>query len=200
MNEDQIQSNHRFDRMSETYEQSFMQWLIFDQIHRAVLAAVPADLQPEAVLDIGCGTGRLLRKAKERWPTAKLIGVDPSAGMVAKAKAAMPEGEFFVGPVENMSLTDAAADLVLSTISFHHWQDQSQGMSEVARVLLPGGRFYLADTIPPKWIMKVYHHGTIVQPPQLRTMISQVDLKLLSQQRILGWFFYLSVCQKDQVL
>ncbi len=127
------------------------------------------------------------------------MGVDLSAGMIAQAQAAMPEGEFFQTPVERLALPNASVDLVLSTLSFHHWQDQDQGVCEVSRVLRPGGRFYLADTIPPRWIMKVYHHGTIKQPYQLRHMFSGSGLKLLSQRRVLGWFFYLSVCEKEQI-
>jgi ubiquinone/menaquinone biosynthesis C-methylase UbiE len=117
--------------------------------------------------------------------------------MIMQARAAMPEGEFYVGPAEKLPLPDASVDLVMSTLSFHHWQDQSQGVCEVARVLRPGGQFYLADTIPPKWIMKIYHHGTMVQPAGLRAMFTQAHLKLLSQQRVLGWFFYLSVCEQN---
>ncbi len=192
-----MNQDHHFEDWSKTYERDRMQWLLFDRVHRAVLNAIPDDLQPEVVLDIGCGTGRLLRKVEKRWPGARLIGVDLTEGMIDQARLAMPEGEFSMGPAERLPLPDASVDLALSTVSFHHWQDQSQGICEVARVLRPGGRFYLADTIPPHWITMVYHHGTIVPLKRLNLMFKQADLSLLAQKRILNWFFYLSVCEKD---
>ncbi len=196
MNNHPIDANQRFERWSDSYERSYMQWLIFDRVHRAVLNAVPAGWQPGAILDIGCGTGRLLRKVGRRWPKARLVGVDLAEGMIAQARTAMPKGEFYVASAESLPLPDASVDLVLSTMSFHHWQDQAQGVREVARVLRPGGRFYLADTCPPRWIMKVYHHGTMVYPPQLQAMFVQAGLNMLSQRHILGWFFYLSIGEK----
>ncbi len=51
----------RFDRWSSTYEGYWLQKLIFDRVHRAVLDAVADQARPEVLLDVGCGTGRLLR-------------------------------------------------------------------------------------------------------------------------------------------
>lgn len=48
-------------RWSRTYERSLMQWLLFDRVHASVLARIPSDFMPTAVLDIGCGTGRKSR-------------------------------------------------------------------------------------------------------------------------------------------
>lgn len=48
---------------------------------------------------------------------------------------------------EELPFPDQSADLVLSSISFHHWADQKKGMQEIARVLRPGGYFCLADHV-----------------------------------------------------
>ena len=112
-----------FERRSGTYEDSLMQFLFFDRFHRIALDAVPAGIQPESILDIGCGTGRLLRKAAIRWPTALLTGVDPAEGMVKEARHLTPQAQFLVSPAESIPLPDGSVDLVLSTLSFHHWQD-----------------------------------------------------------------------------
>ena len=109
-----------FERRSGTYEDSFFQGLFFDRIHRIALNAVPAAIQPESILDIGCGTGRLLRKAAARWPDARLTGADPAEGMVKEARRLTPGAQFHVSMAESLALPDMYADLAFSTTSFHH--------------------------------------------------------------------------------
>ena len=128
-----------FDQWASSYENSWMQRAFFDQTHKAVLA-LAADIvhQPASVLDVGCGTGRLLRRAYRYWPESQLIGVDPANGMIERAKLLTPNATFFTGMAEALPLQDASVDLALSTTSFHHWQDQAAGIREIARVLRPG--------------------------------------------------------------
>ena len=71
-----------FNQWAETYEQSFTQWLLFDRVHRAALKSLPSGFTPTGILDIGCGTGRLLRRMHARWPQAFLVGIDLAEGMV----------------------------------------------------------------------------------------------------------------------
>jgi ubiquinone/menaquinone biosynthesis C-methylase UbiE len=132
----------RFDHWSSTYEHSWMQRAFFEQAHQATLAlAAGLVQQPASVLDVGCGTRKLLRQARTYWPEAQLIGVDPANGMLEMAKRLTPNATFFPGMAEALPLQDASVDLALSTISFHHWQDQAAGLREIARVLRPGGTF-----------------------------------------------------------
>ncbi len=77
----------KFNIWSGTYEDSRLQYLYFDRIHKGVLNLVNGVSAPVDLLDVGCGTGRLLRKIRERWPHAQLIGIDPAEGMVKKARA-----------------------------------------------------------------------------------------------------------------
>lgn len=192
-----INTDHHFESWSSTYERSFFQWLLFDRMHSAVLSAIPDTWQPQVILDIGCGTGRLLRKAGARWPAARLIGVDPTDGMIAQAKATMPGGEFHIGSAESIPLPDSSVDLVLSTVSFHHWQDQAKGVREVTRLLKPGGRFYLADALMPAWFSRFFRHGNPVSLPQVREYFTRPGLVILSQRRILGPSSYLTIGQKS---
>jgi ubiquinone/menaquinone biosynthesis C-methylase UbiE len=134
-----------FDRWSRTYENSWMQRLIFDPVQRGLLTIVNTNDEAKTILDIGCGTGRLLRKARERWPKAELIGVDASEGMVEKARQLTRGVRFYVGMAESLPLPDCSVDLAFSTVSFHHWSDKLTGIRDVARVLRSGGQFYLAD-------------------------------------------------------
>src|SRR5258706_351189 len=66
-----------FERWGSTYERSWMQQRLFDPVHSAVLHQAASRFKPARVLDIGCGSGRLLRKVHDYWPEAHLCGVDP---------------------------------------------------------------------------------------------------------------------------
>src|SRR5258706_8238079 len=122
-----------FDEWSETYEGSRLQRLLFDRMHAAILAAIGA-LGDDArgangtVLDVSCGTGRLLRAIGARWPEARLVGVDPAEGMARVARERTPGAAIHFGAAEALPLPDASIDLAVSTVSFHHWRDQAQGL------------------------------------------------------------------------
>ncbi|HVP22202.1 MAG TPA: methyltransferase domain-containing protein, partial [Anaerolineaceae bacterium] len=100
-----------FERRSDRYENSLSQRLFFGHIHRLALDAVPTGFSPGAILDIGCGTGRLLRAAARRWPQAHLLGVDPAEGMVAQARHLTPGADFQVSLAETLSLPGGSIDL-----------------------------------------------------------------------------------------
>jgi len=139
-----------FDSWAPTYDQSFMQRAFFDRVHGQVvdvLRRVLGDIAAPVVLDVGCGTGRLLSRVRREFPHATLIGVDASAAMIAEAakKPALAGVRLEVASAAALPLDDASCDVVLSTISFHHWDDQEAGLRSVARVLQPGGHLLLVD-------------------------------------------------------
>src|SRR5690242_19571356 len=153
-----MKSKHRsldvelFERWGSRYERSWMQQRLFDPVHSAILQQAHNRFKPKSVLDIGCGSGRLLRKVPDYWPQAQLCGVDPAQKMLEIARQLTPQARFYLGCGEALPLPDASVDLALSTISFHHWHDQAAGVREVARVLRAGGSFLLADFSLPPWL------------------------------------------------
>ncbi len=103
---------------------------------------------PRRVLDVGCGTGYLLRRLAERCPaTVGLAGLDAAAGMVRVAREATTDSRlsFLVGRAEQLPYPAGTFDLVVSATSFDHWADQQAGLAQCARVLAPGGCLVLAD-------------------------------------------------------
>ncbi len=81
----------RFDHWASTYDRSWTQRIFFGPVHRGV-ARVAAALAPEParILDVGCGTGALLRAVARQVPEAELVGVDASAEMIRMAGASNP--------------------------------------------------------------------------------------------------------------
>lgn len=166
-----------FEHWSHTYEDSWMQRRLFSRVHEAVLELAATNLPPAVVLDVGCGTGRLLRAAATRWPEAQLIGVDPAQGMVDVARELTSRATIYRGLAESLPLAEASVDLVLSTLSFHHWHDQAAGVLEIVRVLRPGGHFLLADFAPPQVMMRLIPGGALSAPARLR-LFSAAELRI----------------------
>ena len=134
----------RFDRWAETYDRSVMQRLFFGPVHLKMLDLLEREgpkALPGCILDVSCGTGRLLRAASVYWPKAQLLGIDPAAQMVLEATRLNLKATFKLGSAETLPFPDQCADIVLSSISFHHWADQQKGLYEITRVLRPGGVF-----------------------------------------------------------
>ena len=140
-----------FNRRAAHYDDNRWQRLFFEPVHSGLLAALAGDLVPHRVLDVGCGTGRLLERLARSWPEAEMIGVDPAPGMVEVARA-KHQGDarfrFEIAAAEELPFSDATFDLALSTVSFHHWSNPLRGLREVARVIRPGARLFLADAYP----------------------------------------------------
>jgi ubiquinone/menaquinone biosynthesis C-methylase UbiE len=172
-----------FEHWSHTYERSWMQDWLFARVQAAVLD-IASTLPPQGdVLDVGCGTGRLLRAAALRWPAARLIGVDPAEGMVAVARQLTPGATLARGLAEALPLPDASVDLALSTLSFHHWRDQTAGVREIARVLRPGGHFILADFALPGVFGRATRHGGGRPVRQRERLFAGAGLRIERQRR-----------------
>ena len=187
----------RFDRWSKTYENCWGQ-RFFDWVHESMLDLVLAmapTLTPSAILDVGCGTGRLLRKAAARWPDAQMIGVDPAPGMLEVAQGLTLGAGFCRAPAESLPLGDASVDLAMSSVSMHHWRNASLGALEVARVLRPGGLFCLADITLPPWLSKLL--GTKVKTRRrIRELLVEAGFQIQHQQTTLARLVLVSAAVK----
>ncbi len=174
----------KFNHWSLSYENSWWQWFLFDRLQRRVLNMAKKGTAPNTVLDVGCGTGRLLRKARKYWPEAQLIGVDPASGMIESARRLTPDAKFYVGQAESLPLPDAKVDLAFSTASFHHWQDQEKGLREIKRVLQVGGLLFLADFWLPFGLSKVTHYFQSNNPSAIRETFWRVGFRVRDQRKL----------------
>src|SRR5438477_1189122 len=83
---DKHQATDEFNRWSESYDRSILQWLLFGPSHRTLIRrirAVAGD-RPIKVLDVGCGTGVFAARLRAAFPDAHVWGIDLVAGMLAK--------------------------------------------------------------------------------------------------------------------
>lgn len=104
------------------------------------------------LLDVGCGTGRFLDFVKQAWPRLPAIGLDLSEAYVNEARRHLDRWsrvDLVVGNGESIPLREASQDAVTSIFMFHELPPKVRAVifSEVARVLKPGGRLVIVDSL-----------------------------------------------------
>lgn len=94
----------------------------------------------DVVVEVGCGTGHWLEHARQSG-ARRVIGIDSSSAMLARARRAAPSVELARGTAEQLPLGEASVDRVFCVNAHHHFLDLSSFIHEVRRVLRPGGAF-----------------------------------------------------------
>ena len=125
----------------------------FRRVHARVVADVAgAGLGSGArVLDVGTGPGGVPLAIARARPLLRVDGLDLSADMIAYARQATVNAglddrlTFSVGDVADLPYADGTFDLVVSSMSQHHWGDVPAGIREIRRVLRPAGQAWIYD-------------------------------------------------------
>ena len=123
----------------------------YPPIAAIVAEHVPGHGDAPVVLDLGCGPALLFPEVTRALPRARLIGVDPSKPMLSLARRVLEDAgpetyQLMEGTAEDIPLEDGTVDIVVSLKNLHEWEDASRGMSEIVRVLKPGGVLILRAT------------------------------------------------------
>ena len=119
-----------------------------------------------SVLDVGCGTGELLREVGLRFPETARTGLDLSANMLAVAREKLGGAvELVQGDAERLPFADGRFEVLLCNDSFHHYPNPGAAAAEFARVLQPGGVLLLGDCTAPAGLRGV---ANLFLPPNRR--------------------------------
>lgn len=102
------------------------------------LLTVPGLTAAHRPIEVGCGTGNYILALREQAGCA-IIGVDPSAAMLARSRGRSADATVVQSRAESLPLAAGSADLIFSVDVIHHVVDRAAWFSEAARVLRPGG-------------------------------------------------------------
>jgi ubiquinone/menaquinone biosynthesis C-methylase UbiE len=127
-------------RWSATYDEGRNSLFDVDEplMHEIIDAFEPGD-----ALDAACGTGRYAEYLAGRGH--RVVGVDSSPEMLARARTRVPSGEFHLGDVRDIPIPDDSVDLVVTGLALTHVPDLTPVLAEFARVLRAGGNLVIAD-------------------------------------------------------
>lgn len=130
-------------RIAETPQFALIRWLV---ARKAV-----GDGFAGRAIDVGGGPGKLAVRLARMAPQAEVVSLDLSPEMVDLANQAAAEAGLsdrvkgVLGSAESIPFPDDSFELVVSTLSLHHWEQPVAAFREIDRVLKPGGRALIVD-------------------------------------------------------
>lgn len=182
-------SKTNFDQQASTYDND-----IKGQHARSlypVLLKKISEVPCHTVLDLGCGTGEMIKRILQQDKNKSLYGIDLSEKMLDVAKNKLgKEVTFVLGDSEDIPFSDSFFDVVYCNDSFHHYPAPDKVLSEVYRVLKPHGIFIMCDCWQPaigRAIMNFYMKHS-----------SEGDVKIYSEHEIRDLFskYFFNICWK----
>jgi ubiquinone/menaquinone biosynthesis C-methylase UbiE len=196
---DEPQVAQAFNRIAALPQMRLLRWFV---ARRAV-----AMTQAGQAVDLGSGPGHLVIKLAQAAPDLMVTGIDLSDEMLAEAERyARRSGledriTFKRGNVAQIPFPDSSLDLVVSTLSLHHWSDPVGVLDEIVRVLRPGGSFLVFDLrrdMTGPFYLLLWFVTRCVVPRALRQVNEPLGsrdaaftpreaTKLAAQSRLTGW-------------
>lgn len=141
--------HHSFGLFTDAARYDRHSWRALTRLRERIVADVAgAGLPPGSrVLDVGTGPGRLPLAIAARLPDLRVDAVDLEPRMIeyARSRPDAARVTFTVGDVARLPFPDDTFDLVVSSLSQHHWSDVPGGLRDLRRVLRPGGRVWIYD-------------------------------------------------------
>jgi len=129
-----------FDRAARGYDEAAV---LQAEVRARLLERLDyVNLEPEVILDVGCGTGHSSRALKDRFPDARVVALDLAEGMLAEAAKRQSWRRRFArvcGDVMRLPLADASIDLAFSNLTLQWCPDPDVAFAELRRVLRPRG-------------------------------------------------------------
>lgn len=175
-----------FDKWADTFEE---RGSIFRYFQNRVISLISFS-DPSNFLDLGCGTGWAVRYVASLLKgNGHFVGIDISGKMIKRAKEIaieMKNVNFYQANSEELPLGNNYFDNIICTLSFHHYLHPEKALSEVQRVLKPGGKIYILDITADDFFNKLIdklirriqkEHVKQYSSLEYKQMFSQAGLK-----------------------
>jgi len=144
---------------------------VMQDFYRDVIGEISSRASTKRILDIGTGPGYIPLAIAQKSLNVEIKAIDISPAMLEIARnnarnAGMSDRcEFKYGSARNIPYPDGYFDLVISTLSFHHWAERKNCLKEIYRVLSPRGE---------AWIYEIRQDMTKEAKRQLRSKYGQL--------------------------
>ena len=109
------------------------------------------------VLDVGCGTGALLKRLTGKADFSG-FGTDIDENMIMQAKKKCPQMDFSIASCDALPFSDQTFDVIIACLAYHHFRNKEGFAAEIARVIKPDGILYIADPRFP-WLVRKALNG-----------------------------------------
>lgn len=133
-------SKEGYDKYASVYDKKND---FLNQFEGEVILKMIRGIDGKKVLDVGCGTGRLVKKLLER--NAIVTGIDVSEEMLKIARKKFKTSEFIEEDAEKLSFKDDSFDIVTASFLIVHLKNLRKFFDEAYRVLKPGGVFIVTN-------------------------------------------------------
>lgn len=158
---------HKFSKAAAEYDKYA---LIQKRFGTRLLAEVKKDaISAQRILDIGTGTGELLRGLREMYPNASITGLDIAAGMLQCLKGKKIASNLIQADAAALPFKEQTFDVIVSNFALQWVFDFENVLRDAYRILQPGGRFYFT-TFGPKTFQ------------ELKTIFPALDERLRLQE------------------
>lgn len=154
----------------------------------SLLARIPSELSPRAVLDLGCGTGWFTRKLAAKYPGAEISGADLAPGMLEQAKIGGPDTVIWLNAdAEQLPVADESVDLIFSNLMIQWSPRPEVVLAECRRVLKPGG-FLAISTLLDGTLRELKQAWAKADPGQahVNRFVAQGDWRTLTADILPG--------------
>lgn len=112
-----------------------------------LMARIP-DVDPSSIVDLGCGTGNLTAPLAQRWPRARVLGIDSSPEMIDRARGDHPTLAWHVGDVSSWE-PEEGVDVIYSNATLHWLDEHDRLFPRLRSFLTVGGA--LSVQMPDNW-------------------------------------------------
>jgi ubiquinone/menaquinone biosynthesis C-methylase UbiE len=189
-----------YDKHAGTYDRS---WRRYITQTLGFLKASISFRSSDKILDVGCGTGEFERLILSEHPEQYLVGIDISEKMLGLARkkcSRYPNAAFLKADASALPFADHSFDLVISANALHYFDQPDASLTEMRRVLIPGGSVVILDWCKNYLICRCFDfflkriergYQSCYTQAQLDRLLDSARLTVQSSRRIkLGSIFW----------